>query len=125
MFNRFTSVALLIAVLAFGVHGTAALAADSNCVVWEGDKGPGKGKHIVFISGDHEYRGEETLPALARILARHYGFKCSFFVTTDPKEGTIKPGSSHITGLEALSLISRPSASTAPRPGASARMPVR
>ena len=30
-------------------------------VVYEGDNGPGKGKHIVFIASDHEYRGEETL----------------------------------------------------------------
>lgn len=74
----------------------------ANGVVWEGDAGPGKGKHIVFISGDHEYRGEETLPALARILAKNYGFKCSFFVTTDPATGFIKPGSNHISGLEAL-----------------------
>lgn len=81
----------------------AALAADNpNCVVWEGESGPGKGKHIVFIAGDHEYRGEETLPALARILAKNYGFKCSFFVTTDPATGFIKPGSNNITGLEAL-----------------------
>ena len=42
------------------------------------------------------------MPALARILAKHYGFKCTFIVTTDPKDGTIKPGSSHITGLEVL-----------------------
>ena len=73
-----------------------------NRVVWKGESGPGKGKHIVFIAGDHEYRGEETLPALARILAKHYGFKCSYFVTTDPKDGTIQPGSNHITGLEDL-----------------------
>jgi len=79
------------------------LAADTpNSVVWEGESGPGKGKHIVFIAGDHEYRGEETLPAIARILAKNYGFKCSFFVTTDPVTGDIKPGSSNITGLEAL-----------------------
>ena len=74
----------------------------ANGVVWQGDAGPGKGKHIVFISGDHEYRGEETLPALARILAKNYGFKCSFFVTTDPATGFIQPGSNHISGLEAL-----------------------
>ncbi len=78
------------------------LAAHPNGVVWEGGKGVGWGKHIVFIAGDHEYRGEETLPALARIMAKHYGFKCSYFVTTDPADGTIKPGSNHITGLEAL-----------------------
>lgn len=73
-----------------------------NRVVWKGVSGPGQGKHIVLIAGDHEYRGEETLPALARILAKHHGFKCSYIVTTDPKDGTIKPGSNHITGLEAL-----------------------
>lgn len=71
-------------------------------VVYEGENGPGKGKHIVLLAGDHEYRSEETLPALARILAKHYGFRCSVFFTTDPKTGFIKPGSSHIAGLEAL-----------------------
>ena len=39
-------------------------------VVYKGNKGSGKGKNIVFISTDHEYRGEESLPALARILAK-------------------------------------------------------
>ncbi len=73
-----------------------------HLVVYEGDSGPGKGKHIVLIAGDHEYRGEETLPALGRILAKRYGFKCSCFFSTDPETGFIKPGSSHIAGLEAL-----------------------
>ena len=76
--------------------------AHPNAVVWQGDAGPGKGKHIVFIAGDHEYRGEETLPALARILAKRHGFKCTFLVTTNKQTGFIEPGSSHITGLEAL-----------------------
>ena len=56
----------------------------------------------MFLAGDHEYRSEETLPALARILAKHYGFTCSVFITTDPKTGFIEPGSSHISGLDAL-----------------------
>ena len=68
----------------------------------EGTKGPGAGKHIVLLAGDHEYRSEESLPALARILARHYGFKCSVFFTTNPQTGFIEPGSSNIAGLEAL-----------------------
>jgi type 1 glutamine amidotransferase len=100
MTSRFPFAAAGLLLLAC-TAGTAA-AAHPNGVVWEGDKGPGLGKHIVFIAGDHEYRGEETLPALARILARRYGCKCSFFVTTDPQDGTIKPGSNHISGLEAL-----------------------
>ena len=39
---------------------------------------------------------------LARMLAKHYGFTCKVFITTDPKTGFINPGSSHISGLEAL-----------------------
>ena len=77
-------------------------AGNPHLVVYEGDKGPGRGKHIVFLAGDHEYRSEESLPALARIMARHYGFKCSVFFTTNPDTGFIEPGSSNIAGLEAL-----------------------
>jgi type 1 glutamine amidotransferase len=86
------------------VAGLAAPAAAQNphLVVYEGDAGPGRGRHIVLLAGDHEYRSEETLPALARILAKHYGFKCSVFITTNPQTGAIEPGSSHIAGLEAL-----------------------
>lgn len=67
-----------------------------------GKEGPGAGKHIVLIAGDHEYRSEEALPALARILARRYGFRCSVFFTLD-EEGFVQPGSSRIRGLEVLS----------------------
>jgi type 1 glutamine amidotransferase len=78
------------------------IAQNPHLVVYEGSTGPGRGKHIVFLAGDHEYRSEEALPALARILAKHYGFKCSVFITTDPKTGFIEPGSSNIAGLDAL-----------------------
>jgi len=81
---------------------TASAAQNPHLVVYQGDKGPGSGKHIVFLAGDHEYRSEETLPALARILARRDGFKCSVFFTTDPRTGFIEPGSSNISGLETL-----------------------
>lgn len=71
-------------------------------LVYEGAAGPGKGRHIVFLSGDHEYRSEETLPALARILAKHHGFKCTVLFTVDAKSGAIVPGNSNSPGLEAL-----------------------
>lgn len=70
-------------------------------IVYEGDKGPGKGKHIVFIASDHEYRGEETCPAIARILAKRYGFKCTVLFGQD-KNGHIKAGSSNVPGMEAI-----------------------
>lgn len=75
--------------------------ANPHLVTYEGTEGPGVGKHIVFLTGDHEYRSEEILPAMARILAKKYGFKTSVFFTLD-QEGFIEPGSSHIKGLEAL-----------------------
>jgi hypothetical protein len=75
--------------------------ADKYRVVYKGKKGPGKGKNIVFIATDHEYRGEETLPALARILAKRYGFTCTVVWALDD-EGNIHPGSSNIKGLEVL-----------------------
>ena len=92
---------LLLVAGCLGLPG-AASAQNPNLVVYQGTTGPGAGKHIVLLAGDHEYRSEESLPALARILAKRYGFKCSVFVTTDPKTGFIEPGSSNITGLEAL-----------------------
>ncbi|MCK4959898.1 MAG: hypothetical protein KAT00_10870, partial [Planctomycetes bacterium] len=70
-------------------------------VVYQGRKGPGKGKHIVFIASDHEYRSEEILPAMARILAQRYGFKCTVLFGVD-ENGFIQPGSSNIPGMEAL-----------------------
>ena len=88
--------ALLAALwLASSVHAEPSL-------VYEGTAGPGKGKHIVFLSGDHEYRSEETLPALARILAKNHGFKCTVLFNVDAKSGTIVPGNSNSPGLEAL-----------------------
>src|SRR5829696_9013439 len=95
--------AILMTVLAgcLGFPATA-VAQNPHLVVYQGTSGPGAGKHIVFLAGDHEYRSEESLPALARILARRYGFKCSVFFTTDPKTGFIDPGSSNIAGLDAL-----------------------
>ena len=98
---RRSVILLAVAAGCLATAGTA-FAQNPHLVVYQGTSGPGAGKHIVFLAGDHEYRSEESLPALARILARHYGFKCSVFFTTDPKTGFIEPGSSHISGLEAL-----------------------
>src|SRR4051794_35200402 len=81
---------------------SAATDPNPHLVTYVGDQGPGRGKRIVLLAGDHEYRSEETLPALARILAKHYGFTCSVFITTDSTTGFIEPGSSDMSGLDAL-----------------------
>jgi len=69
----------------------------------KGGEGPGKGKHVVLISGDEEYRSEETLPQLARILSRRHGFDCTVLFAIDPKDGAISPNvNNNIPGLEKL-----------------------
>ena len=70
-------------------------------IVYEGAEGVGKGKHVVFIASDHEYRAEQTCPALARILAKRFGFKCTVLFGVDDN-GVIIPGASNISGLDAL-----------------------
>jgi hypothetical protein len=82
--------------------GQTAWAADP-WVVYDGGDGPGKGKHIVFVAGDEEYRTEEGYPQLAKILAKHHGFKCTVLFSINPADGTIDPNNTHnIPGLEAL-----------------------
>src|SRR5262245_57759413 len=88
--------------MAWALAGNGASAADP-WIVFNGQEGPGKGKHIVLISGDEEYRSEETLPQLARILASQHGFKCTVLFAIDPKDGTINPNCrDNIPRLEAL-----------------------
>ena len=72
-------------------------------VVYDGGNGPGKGKHIVLLSGDEEYRSEEGLPMLAKILAVRHGFKCTVLFAINPADGTIDPLTlTNIPGMEAL-----------------------
>jgi type 1 glutamine amidotransferase len=46
-------------------------------LTYQGGEGPGKGKHIVLIAADQEYRSEQSLPMLAGILSWHHGFDCT------------------------------------------------
>src|SRR5262245_11259239 len=89
---------LSIAVLLVPAFTTAA----DPPVVLEGKEGPGKGKHIVLVSGDQEYRSEEAIAQLAKILATRHGFQCTVLFTVDKDTGTINPNINHIPGLEAL-----------------------
>ena len=59
-------------------------------VSYPGGTGAGQGKHIVLLAGDEEYRSEEALPMLAKILSERHGFKCTVLFSTDAG-GTIDP----------------------------------
>ncbi|HCL91871.1 MAG: hypothetical protein KA117_09235 [Verrucomicrobia bacterium] len=72
-------------------------------VVYQGSGGPGRGKHIVFLAGDEEYRSEEGLPMLAQILAARHGFKCTVLFAINPADGTIDPLTlTNMPGMAAL-----------------------
>jgi type 1 glutamine amidotransferase len=91
--------ALVGMTLSFSSHARA----EDPWLDLSGAAGPGKGKSIVLVSGDEEYRSEETLPQLAKILATHHGFHCTVLFAIDPKDGTINPNiRNNIPGLEKL-----------------------
>jgi len=58
--------------------------------------------HVVFVTGDEEYRSEESMPMIARILKRELGAKISICYSID-SAGVIDPNNQHhIEGLAAL-----------------------
>lgn len=72
-------------------------------VTYEPGEGQGNGKYIVLISGDEEYRSEEALPMMAKILTNHYGFKTTVLFSINPETGEIDPDfQANIPGLEHL-----------------------
>ena len=89
--------------------------ADDNLqwLTYPGGDGPGKGKRIVLIAADQEYRSEQSMPMMAKILSTHHGFECTVLFAVDEK-GEVDPTmpvypekgqklrEHHIPGLEQL-----------------------
>jgi type 1 glutamine amidotransferase len=89
--------------LLLGTLLLCAAAAAADRLVIPGRNGPGKGKRIVLVSGDEEYRSEQALPQLARILSQRHGFDCTVLFAINPANGAISPNQNdNIPGLEAL-----------------------
>jgi type 1 glutamine amidotransferase len=92
----------LLGLAAIVLDSVSQLPAADPWLTVEGKAGPGKGKHVVLVSGDEEYRSEEALPQLAKILANN-GFNCTVLFAIDPKDGTINPGvTNNIPGTDKL-----------------------
>lgn len=80
-----------------------ALEVSAAGVTYDGQHGPGRGKHVVLIAGDDaEYHSEEALPQLAKILAVHHGFTATVLFSINPIDGAIDPRAQNIPGLEIL-----------------------
>ena len=61
-----------------------------SSITYAAQPGAGQGKHLVFVSGDEEYRSEEGLPMLAKILSQRHGFRCTVLFPLG-EDGTIDP----------------------------------
>ncbi len=58
-------------------------------VVYE-PAGAAKGKHVVLLAGDEEYRSEEAMPMLGKLLSQRHGFKCTVLFSLGA-DGVIDP----------------------------------
>ena len=59
-------------------------------LTYKGNHGPGKGKHIVLIAAEQEYRSEQAMPMLAKVLSEHHGFDCTVLFSVNEK-GEVDP----------------------------------
>jgi len=76
-------------------------------------EGAGKGAKVVLIAGDDEYRSEEGLPMLGKILSQRHGFDCTVLFPAGP-DGIIKPADhvllsnpGALDGAEAIVMLTR------------------
>ena len=113
---RMTPLSAILKCISLALLLTAPTMADNaQWLTFEGGEGPGKGKHIVLIAADQEYRSEQSLPMMARILAERHGFDCTVLFGVNenglvdptmpvyPKKGEEDSFKSHnIPGLEKL-----------------------
>lgn len=85
---------LFLTALALGVPAVPALAMNTyetgpGWIEFAAQPGPGKGKHVVLLAGDEEYRSEESMTMLARLLAERHGFRTTVLFSHD--DGVINP----------------------------------
>ncbi len=91
-------------------------------LTYPGGIGPGKGKHVVLVAADQEYRSEQVMPMLAKILSKRHGFDCTVLFGVNKKnevDPTQKirwqdkmvehnvPGLEHLAKADLLILFSR------------------
>ena len=66
------------------------IAEDEPWLTYRGVSGPGKGKHVVLIASEQEYRSEQAMPMLAKVLAKHHGFDCTVLFSVN-ENGEVDP----------------------------------
>ena len=87
--------ALIGCALLLGCHSTQAddahpVPESDLWLTYKGGDGPGKGKHVVLLAAEQEYRAEQALPMLARTLSKHHGFDCTVIFLMN-EDGLVDP----------------------------------
>lgn len=89
------------------------VADDPRWLTYAGGEGPGAGRHIVLVAADQEYRSEQSMPMLARILARHHGFHCTVLFAqnvdglVDPTMPTRQDDKEKVHDIPGLNLLAK------------------
>ena|GEM_PF-93951 len=104
LFTRNISSMLLAIVLGLGFVSLGQIVqAETHSVQFKAKDSKGKPKHVVLLAGDEEYRSEESLPMLGKILSQHHGFDCTVLFSMSEDGSYIDPtNQAGIGGLEAL-----------------------
>lgn len=90
--------------LCAGIGNSAVLGEDSSgTLVFEPPQSK-DAKHVVLVAGDEEYRSEESMPMLAKILSQKHGFRCTVVFSMGPDEASyIDPNNQEgLRGLNSL-----------------------
>ena len=96
-----STISVFAVAMAFTMH--PALADHHHSLHFPAVDGPGGGKKIVLLAGDEEYRSEEAMPMLGKILSQKHGFDCMVVFSIDEKTGIIDPNNQKsLHGLKAL-----------------------
>ncbi|VTQ06859.1 ThuA domain-containing protein [Sphingobacterium daejeonense] len=94
---------IIILLLAISFSLQNCIAQQNNWLHFKPENAQAKNKKIVLISGDEEYRSEESLPMLAKILTRKHGFETVVLFSINPSTNQIDPEyQKNIPGLENL-----------------------
>ncbi len=81
---------LLAASVVVTLSSAAAQSQAQDHLVFQPAEGTSNGKHVVLLSGDEEYRSEESMPMMGQILANQ-GFKCTVLFSMDKDNKFVDP----------------------------------
>ena len=80
---------VVVSLFCLCLAGTVAFAADEK-------------PYVVFVTGDHEYSSERTMPLLAAALEKNFGCRTTVLYATEPNGKRDENYEKNIPGLEAL-----------------------